>query len=91
MKGYRAQCIMGPLFKALEAVFELCIPLVVKLIIDVGIGNADRAYIVKMAGLMVLLGIVGLSSTLVAQYFAARAACGFSARLRFLRYRLHRY
>ena len=45
---------MGPLFKALEAVFELCIPLVVKLIIDVGIGNADRAYIVKMAGLMVL-------------------------------------
>lgn len=82
MKGYRAQCIMGPLFKALEAVFELCIPLVVKLIIDVGIGNADRAYIVKMAGLMVLLGIVGLSSTLVAQYFAARAACGFSARLR---------
>ena len=48
MKGYRAQCIMGPLFKALEAVFELCIPLVVKLIIDVGIGNADRAYIVMM-------------------------------------------
>ncbi|MBQ8448554.1 MAG: ABC transporter ATP-binding protein [Clostridia bacterium] len=82
MKGYRAQCIMGPLFKALEAIFELCIPLVVKLIIDVGIGNADRAYILKMTGLMVLLGVVGLSSTLVAQYFAARAACGFSARLR---------
>ena len=52
MKGYRAQYIMGPLSKALEAVFELCIPLVVKLIIDVGIGNADRAYIVKMAGLI---------------------------------------
>ncbi|MBQ8862478.1 MAG: ABC transporter ATP-binding protein [Clostridia bacterium] len=82
MKGYRTQCILGPIFKALEAVFELCIPLVVKSIIDVGIGNADKAYIVKMCGLMVLLGVVGLSSTLVAQYFAARAACGFSARLR---------
>ena len=82
MKGYRAQCIAGPIFKALEAVFELCIPLVVKLIIDVGIGNADRVYILKMTGLMVALGIIGLSSTLVAQYFAARAACGFSARLR---------
>ncbi|MBQ9745382.1 MAG: ABC transporter ATP-binding protein, partial [Clostridia bacterium] len=73
---------MGPLFKALEAIFELCIPLVVKLIIDVGIGNADRAYIVQMTGLMALLGVVGLSSTLVAQHFAARAACGFSAKLR---------
>ena len=82
MKGYRAQCIMAPLFKALEAVFELCIPLVVKLIIDVGIGTADRAYIVRMTGLMVLLGVVGLLSTLLAQFFAARAACGFSARLR---------
>ena len=82
MKGYRTQCILGPIFKALEAVFELCIPLVVKSIIDIGIGNADKAYIVKMCGLMVLLGVVGLSSTLVAQYFAARAACGFSARLR---------
>ncbi|MBQ8403045.1 MAG: ABC transporter ATP-binding protein [Clostridia bacterium] len=82
MKGYRTQCILGPIFKALEAVFELCIPLVVKSIIDVGIGNADKAYIVKMCGLMVLLGVVGLSSTLVAQFFAARAACGFSARLR---------
>jgi len=82
MKGYRAQCIMGPLFKALEAIFELCIPLVVKRIIDEGIGGADKAKIVYLTGLMVLLGVVGLSSTLVAQFFAARAACGFSARLR---------
>lgn len=82
MKGYRTQCVMGPIFKALEAIFELCIPLVVKSIIDVGIGNADKVYIIKMCGLMVLLGVVGLSSTLVAQFFAARAACGFSARLR---------
>lgn len=82
MKGYRTQSILGPIFKALEAVFELCIPLVVKSIIDVGIGNKDTGYIVKMSLLMVLLGIIGLSSTLVAQYFAARAACGFSAKLR---------
>ncbi len=82
MKGYRVQSILAPIFKALEATFELCIPLVVKSIIDIGIGNADKAYIVKMCALMVLLGVVGLSSTLVAQYFAAKAACGFSARLR---------
>ncbi len=82
MKGYRTQSILAPIFKALEATFELCIPLVVKSIIDIGIGNADKAYIVKMCGLMVLLGVVGLSSTLVAQYFSAKAACGFSARLR---------
>ncbi len=82
MDGYKVQCILGPLFKALEAVFELFIPLVVKNIIDVGIANSDKPYILKMVGLLVVLAVVGLSSTLVAQYFAARAACGFSAKLR---------
>ena len=82
MDGYKGQCILGPIFKALEAIFELCIPLVVKNIIDIGIANSDKPYILKMVGLLVVLAVVGLSSTLVAQYFAARAACGFSARLR---------
>ena len=82
MDGYKVQCILGPIFKALEAIFELCIPLVVKNIIDIGIANSDKPYILKMVGLLVVLAVVGLSSTLVAQYFAARAACGFSARLR---------
>lgn len=82
MDGYKVQCILGPLFKALEAIFELFVPLVVKNIIDVGIANLDKQYILKMCGLLVVLAVVGLSSTLVAQYFAARAACGFSAKLR---------
>ncbi len=82
MKGYRVQCILGPLFKALEAIFELFVPLVVKSIIDVGIANSDKPYILKMCGLLVILAVVGLSSTLVAQYFAAKAACGFSAKVR---------
>jgi len=82
MDGYKIQCILGPIFKALEAIFELFIPLVVKNIIDVGIANSDKPYIFKMVGLLIVLAVVGLSSTLVAQYFAARAACGFSAKLR---------
>ena len=82
MDGYKVQCVLGPIFKALEAIFELFIPLVVKNIIDVGIANSDKPYILKMVGLLVVLAVVGLSSTLVAQYFAARAACGFSAKLR---------
>lgn len=82
MKGYRAAAISAPFFKVLEALFELMIPLVVASIIDVGIKNSDRPYIFKMCGLMILLGLVGFTCTLFAQYFAARAAVGFSANIR---------
>lgn len=82
MKGYEKECVLGPLFKLLEATFELFIPLVVAAIIDTGIGGGDRTYIVKMCLVMVLLGIVGLISAITAQYFAAKAAVGFSGRLR---------
>ncbi len=82
MKGYRAAAISAPFFKILEALFELMIPLVVANIIDIGIANSDRPYIFKMCGIMILLGLVGFTCTLFAQYFAARAAVGFSANIR---------
>lgn len=82
MRGYGKECVLGPLFKLLEATFELMIPLVVAQIMDVGIGNGDGGYVVNMCLLMVLLGIVGLASAVTAQYFAAKAAVGFAARLR---------
>ncbi len=82
MKGYGKECIFGPLFKLLEASFELLIPLVVAGIVDTGIAAGDKSYILKMAFLMVILGIVGLASAVTAQYFAAKAAVGFAARLR---------
>ena len=82
MKGYRAAAISAPFFKILEAIFELMIPLVVASIIDVGIKNSDRPYVFRMCGLMILLGLVGFTCTLFAQYFAARAAVGFSANIR---------
>jgi len=82
MKGYRAPAISAPFFKILEALFELMIPLVVASIIDVGIKNSDRPYVLKMCGVMILLGFVGFTCTLFAQYFAARAAVGFSANIR---------
>lgn len=82
MKGYRAAAISAPFFKVLEAIFELMIPLVVAEIIDVGIKNSDRPYVFKLCGLMILLGLVGFTCTLFAQYFAARAAVGFSANIR---------
>ena len=82
MKGYGKECILGPLFKLLEATFELFIPLLVASIVDVGIGNGDMGYILNMCLVMIGLGIVGLASSLTAQYFAAGAAVGFAARLR---------
>ena len=82
MKGYGKECVLGPLFKLLEATFELLIPLVVAQIVDVGIFNGDRGYIIKMCLVMVALGIVGLLSAVTAQFFAAKAAVGFAARLR---------
>ena len=77
MKGYKKQCVLAPLFKMLEACFELFIPLVVASIIDVGIKNNDVSYIVKCCIIMVALGVIGLSCTLFAQYFSALAAVGF--------------
>lgn len=82
MKGYGKECALGPLFKLLEAAFELLIPLVVAKIVDIGIASGNRGYIVKMCLVMVLLGIVGLASAISAQYFAAKSAVGFSTRLR---------
>lgn len=82
LKGYEKQCVLGPLFKLLEASFELLIPLVVASIVDQGIGSGDRGYIVKMCLVMVALGIIGLVMAVCAQYFSAVAAVGFSTRLR---------
>ncbi len=83
MKGYGKQCVLGPLFKLLEASFELMIPLVVAAIVDTGIAGKDTGYIVKMCLVMVALGVVGLISAITAQYFAAKAAVGFASRLRY--------
>lgn len=82
MKGLGRECVLSPLFKLLEASFELMIPLVVARIIDIGIAGGDNGYIVKMCFVMVLLGVVGLISAVTAQYYAAKAAVGFAARLR---------
>ena len=82
LKGYEKQCILGPLFKLLEATFELLIPLVVASIVDTGIGSGDRGYIAKMCAVMIALGIIGLAMAVCAQYFSAVAAVGFSTRLR---------
>ena len=82
MRGYGKECFLGPLFKLLEATFELLIPLVVAQIVDVGIGSGDGGYVVKMCLVMIALGIVGLICAVTAQWFAAKAAVGFAARLR---------
>lgn len=81
-KGYKKECVLGPLFKLLEASFELFIPLVVVQIIDVGIVNQDRDFIIKMCLIMVALGVIGLVCSLTAQYFSAKAAVGFSRKLK---------
>lgn len=82
LKNYKKETILAPLFKLLEAFFELFVPLVMASVIDVGIANSDRSYIVKMCLVLVTLGIIGLICSITAQYFAARAATGFSAQLR---------
>ena len=82
LKDYKLESVLGPLFKMLEASFELFVPLVVARMIDVGINNQDVPYILKMGGLLALLGIIGLACSLTAQYFAAKAAVGFSTSLR---------
>jgi len=82
LKGYGRECVLGPLFKLLEASFELIIPLLVASIIDGGIIGGDKGHIVRMVGAMAALGLIGLVSAVTAQFFAAKAAIGFSARLR---------
>lgn len=82
LKKYRAQSLLAPLFKMLEALLELFVPLVVKNIIDIGIGNGDKAYTLKMCGLLGVLALVGLVFSLTAQYFAAYAATGITKGLK---------
>lgn len=82
LKEYKKECICAPLFKLLEASFELIVPLVMAAIIDNGIMASDKSYIWKMGGVLVLLAAVGLISSVTAQYFAAKAAVGFSTKLR---------
>lgn len=84
LKEYRKEAVLAPLFKLLEATFELIVPLVMAAIIDTGIGTQNRPYILKMCGVLVLLAMVGLVSAITAQWFAAKAATGFSAKLRHL-------
>ena len=82
LRKYKLECVVAPLFKLLEACFDLCVPLVVASIVDGGIQSGDVGYIWRMFGLLLLLGVIGLSCTLVAQYFSARAAVGSAASLR---------
>ncbi len=82
LKNYKKECVLAPLFKMLEASFELIVPLVVSAIIDVGIVNKDRNFILQMCLVMVALGLIGLVCSVTAQYFAAKAAAGFGTRVR---------
>ena len=82
LKDYKKETVLAPLFKMLEASFELFVPLVMAAMIDTGITNGDKGYILKMGGVLVLLAIVGLTCSVTAQFFSARAAVGFATKLR---------
>jgi ATP-binding cassette subfamily B multidrug efflux pump len=82
MRGYKKECVIAPLFKMLEAFFDLLVPLVMAAIIDKGIASGDSVYILKLCGVLIALGIIGLLCSITAQYFAAKAAVGFSTELR---------
>lgn len=82
LKDYKIQSVLGPIFKMIEAAFELLVPIVMAKIIDVGIKNSDKIYIYKMGSILILLGFLGLVASLTAQYFAARASMGFGTALR---------
>lgn len=81
-RGYIKESILGPLFKLLEASLELIVPLVIAAIIDKGIVPQDKPYVIRMSLILVLLGAVGLIFSVTAQYYAAKASCGFSAKMR---------
>lgn len=83
LKEYKKETVLGPLFKLLEASFELIVPLVVASMIDIGIANEDKGYILKMCLILALLGFIGLVCAVTAQFFAAKAAVGFAAKLRY--------
>ena len=82
LRDYKKECVLSPLFKLLEASFELIVPLVMAAIIDKGIALSDRPYIFHMGGVLVLLALIGLTCAITAQFFAAKAAVGFSTKLR---------
>jgi ABC-type multidrug transport system fused ATPase/permease subunit len=82
LKDYKMESFLGPLFKLLEASFELMVPLVIAAIIDRGIANGDRGYIIRMCLILAGLGMVGLISSVTAQYFAAKASAGFAKKLK---------
>jgi ABC-type multidrug transport system fused ATPase/permease subunit len=82
LKGHIKESILGPLLKLLEASFELLVPIVIKSIVDIGIGRADKVYIIKMCLILMLLGVVGMVCSVTAQYFAAKASVGFVTKLR---------
>ena len=82
LKKYKIESILAPFFKLIEVAFELIVPLIVSTIIDIGIENGDKIYIIKRCLLLGLFGILGLCSTLVAQYFSAKASVGFASDIR---------
>ena len=82
LKDYKKESVLGPLFKLLEATFELIVPLVMAAIIDTGVATGDKSYIMKMCMVLVLLAVIGLTCSITAQYFAAKAAVGFATKLR---------
>ena len=82
IKDYKKETILAPLFKMLEATFELFVPLVMAAVIDQGIGSGDISYVLRMGGVLVLLGVVGLACSITAQYFSAKAAVGVSTKLK---------
>ncbi len=82
LKDYKKECVLAPLFKFLEASFELIVPLVIAAIIDVGVSSGDKPYILRMCLILIALAVIGLVSAVTAQFYAAKAAVGFSAKLR---------
>lgn len=82
LNGYKKECVLAPLFKMLEASFELIVPLIVAAIIDNGIKNHDKSYIISMCLILVGLGVIGLITSVTAQYYSAKAAVGFATKLR---------
>ena len=82
LKNYIKECILAPLFKQFEAILELIVPLVMAAIIDRGIGMGDKPYILKMGLLLAAIAVAGFIAASIAQYFAAKAAIGFSTELR---------
>ena len=82
LRNYKKETVLAPLFKLLEASFELLVPLVMAAVIDNGIANNDKPYVVRMCLIMVALGIIGLVCSITAQYFSAKAATGFATELR---------